>query len=134
MRFDYAQSNDGTVHLVSALNGEFTLCGDAYDGSVDDRDDDTSWSSRKTGPVTCTKCLSEIENCRSAVTVAAESVPPVPDWAAKEIRDTWRMARDARGEREAFDLLERMVDRLGWGRLVNPSRVPPARPESDRSG
>lgn len=131
MRFNYAQSKDGIVHLTSALNGEFTLCGDAYDGSVGDADADTSWVDRKTGPVTCPKCLLEIENCRSTLTAA---VPPVPEWAAKEIRDTWRAAFRAKGEREAFGLLERMADRLGWGRLVNPSLVPPARPESDRSG
>lgn len=126
MRFPYAQSKDGTVHLVSALNDEFTLCGDAFEGTLLDGDVDTNWVGRQTGPVTCPKCLTQMS--------AVQSAQPVPDWAAKEIRATWHAARGARGEREAFALLERMVDRLGWGRTVNPSLVPPARPENARSG
>jgi len=46
------------------------------------------------------------------------------DEMAKEIRDTWRKARDANGQLEAFRILERMVDRLGYGRVENnPSLV-----------
>ena len=43
----------------------------------------------------------------------------VPDWAAAEIRATWRAARDAGGEMAAFRIIERMVDRLGYGRTEN---------------
>jgi hypothetical protein len=46
----------------------------------------------------------------------------VPEWAMEEIKATWRAARDAGGQVEAFSILERMVDRLGYGRRVgNPS-------------
>jgi hypothetical protein len=44
---------------------------------------------------------------------------PVPDWVAKEIRTTWRAARDSGSELEAFRILEVMVDRLGYGRIEN---------------
>lgn len=40
---------------------------------------------------------------------------PVPDWVAEEIKTTWRAARDAGGEMAAFRIIERMVDRLGYG-------------------
>lgn len=64
-RFDYAKSEDGLVHLVSALNGEFTLCGDAYDGGLAvDEDNKSNWQCHKRGPVTCPRCVSEIKNCR----------------------------------------------------------------------
>lgn len=47
---------------------------------------------------------------------------PVPDWAAAEIKATWRTAKDAGGQEEAYRIIERMVDRLGYGRTVdNPS-------------
>jgi len=50
---------------------------------------------------------------------------PVPDWVAEEIKATWRAARDAGGEMAAFRIIERMVDRLGYGRRDNnPSLVP----------
>lgn len=35
---------------------------------------------------------------------------------AQEIRTTWRAARDANGQQSAFYILERMVDRIGYGR------------------
>ena len=45
---------------------------------------------------------------------------------AEEIRRTWSAARSANGQLEAFRVLERMVDRLGYGRLKdNPSLAPP---------
>lgn len=43
----------------------------------------------------------------------------VPDWAAREIRETWNAAREAGGEMQAFRIIERMVDRLGYGRIEN---------------
>lgn len=45
---------------------------------------------------------------------------------AEEIRRTWAAARAANGQTEAFRILERMVDRLGYGRTEgNPSLVDP---------
>ena len=41
---------------------------------------------------------------------------PVPEWVAEEIRNSWREAREANGQSTAFQILERMVDRLGYGR------------------
>jgi len=62
---------------------------------------------------------------------ANEAYPPppcsasVPDWVAEEIKATWRAARDAGSEMAAFRIIERMVDRLGYGRTEdNPSLVP----------
>jgi hypothetical protein len=52
---------------------------------------------------------------------------PVPDWAAKEIRETWQAAREAGNLLDSFRILERMIDRLGHGRTKNnPSLVPNA--------
>lgn len=49
----------------------------------------------------------------------------VPAWVADEIKATWRAARDAGGEMAAFCIIERMVDRLGYGRMKNnPSLAP----------
>ena len=50
----------------------------------------------------------------------------IPDWAAEEIRKTWRAALLAGGQMEAYRIIERMVDRLGYGRTENnPSLCPP---------
>ena len=58
--------------------------------------------------------FTETQPCRS-----------VPAWVADEIKATWRAARDAGGEMAAFRIIERMVDRLGYGRRKNnPSLVP----------
>lgn len=44
---------------------------------------------------------------------------------SQEIRDTWRAMRSARGQAQAFAICERMVDRLGYGRLdCDPEREP----------
>jgi len=62
--------------------------------------------------------------------MSSEYAPPsgsadVPDWAAEEIRATWRAARDAGNQLDSFRIIERMVDRLGYGRRENnPSLVP----------
>jgi len=69
----YAKSNDGFVHLVSALGNEYTLCGDAYEGSTasdcgkdpfSDIAQPTAWEFCDSGPVTCMNCCREIMNCR----------------------------------------------------------------------
>ena len=49
----------------------------------------------------------------------------IPEWAAAEIRETWNAAREAGGELQAFRIIERMVDRLGYGRTEgNPPLLP----------
>lgn len=68
-RFNFGKSNDGLVHLVSALNGEYTLCGNAFDGDADGQTNDPhAWTDTKHGPVTCPECSQEIENCRGVRT------------------------------------------------------------------
>jgi hypothetical protein len=58
----------------------------------------------------------------------------VPDWVAEEIKATWQAAREAGGETAAFHILERMVDRLGYGRMENnPSLVPTGRSHASDS-
>jgi hypothetical protein len=49
----------------------------------------------------------------------APSLPSVPEPIAEEIRDTWRAAREANSQHEAFRIFERMTDRLGYGRTEN---------------
>ena len=51
----------------------------------------------------------------------------VPEDVAREIRNTWKAAREAGGEMQAFRIIERMVDRLGYGRTENnPPLLPNA--------
>ena len=51
---------------------------------------------------------------------------------AEEIRRTWDTARSVNGQMEAFRILERMVDRLGYGRRVdNPSLAKPSLPNHE---
>ena len=42
----------------------------------------------------------------------------VPDWVAEEIKATWR-ATHWPAELQTFRIIERMVDRLGYGRIEN---------------
>jgi hypothetical protein len=61
----YAKCENGLVHLVAVLTGgEFTLCGDAFEGHAMGDDDDFKWKECSHGPVTCPQCAKEIENCR----------------------------------------------------------------------
>lgn len=65
MRFRYAKNEDGQVHLISALNSEYTLCGDAFDGGEGvGLPEQTPWTICERGPVTCQLCIKEIDNCR----------------------------------------------------------------------
>lgn len=43
----------------------------------------------------------------------------VPEDVAREIRETWNAARKVDGQTQAFRIIERMVDRLGYGRIEN---------------
>jgi len=67
-------------------------------------------------PFYCRKC-----NAQKILEQEVEQVE-VPEWVKAEIRDTWNAARKSGGQMEAFRILERMVDRLGYGRREdNPS-------------
>lgn len=54
---DYCKSENGLVHLVSAANPEFTLCGDAFDNHEDNDENRASWKNVAAQPVTCEICL-----------------------------------------------------------------------------
>jgi hypothetical protein len=43
----------------------------------------------------------------------------IPEWISNEVRNTWNSARSCGSQIEAFRLFERMVDRIGYGRLEN---------------
>ena len=64
----YAKSNNGLIHLLSALNCEFTLCGNAFEGDGTDiiniKNDPNAHTRCKKGPVTCENCIKEIKNAR----------------------------------------------------------------------
>jgi hypothetical protein len=66
----YAKSADGLIHLISAVNSDYTICGDAYDGENGDCADSQSWGQCKSGPVTCPKCAAQIRQCRGVRTTA----------------------------------------------------------------
>lgn len=51
-----------------------------------------------------------------------KTTEPIPDWVSKEIIATWRKASNGICHLETFKVLDRMVDRLGYGRTTdNPS-------------
>ena len=63
----YCLTTDGDVHLVNALNSEFTLCGDAWDiDQTEDRIDGAGHGHKPhaRGPVTCPRCAKVILACR----------------------------------------------------------------------
>lgn len=59
------------------------------------------------------------EQCGAERRLSATFCSAVPEDVAREIRDTWKAAREAGGELQAFRIIERMVDRLGYGRTEN---------------
>lgn len=66
----FMENSDG-VHLMCPINSEFSLCGDAWDGSL--KGDEVHFSPMKgarRGTVTCARCTRVILECRG-VRVAA---------------------------------------------------------------
>lgn len=59
----FVETSDG-VHLVSPLNGEFTLCGDALEGSASDDAEIEAAAATKSRTVTCPKCATVVLHCR----------------------------------------------------------------------
>ena len=71
IKTEYARSNDGLTHLISALNGEYTVCGNAFDGDANGElpgRDPFAWDDCPEAPVDCPKCAKEIINCKGAKT------------------------------------------------------------------
>lgn len=65
-RKQFAENKDG-VHLVSPLNEEFTLCGDALEGSASDEQEIDPALITKSRTVTCPKCATTVLHCRGVV-------------------------------------------------------------------
>ena len=53
---------EGEVHIMSAINCEYTLCGDAFDLDSDEPGYEQIPTDKRT--VTCDRCIRETENCR----------------------------------------------------------------------
>lgn len=60
----YAKSGDGIIHLINPLQGEHTLCGDAFDIDSEPGNELQAWVERNQGPVTCGNCALVIKSCR----------------------------------------------------------------------
>jgi hypothetical protein len=60
----YAKSVNGKVHVIHPIQGEHTLCGDAFDISSEPDEADCAWVDYPHGPVTCTKCTEVVMACR----------------------------------------------------------------------
>lgn len=54
---------EGLIHLV---DGEFTICGDAFDLASDE--DDYEWKATTSKTVTCPRCARIVELCRGVRT------------------------------------------------------------------
>lgn len=56
--------------------------------------------------------------------VAAGSESEAVNAMRREVREAWSAARDADGQTAAYRILERMVERVGYGRYDNPPLSP----------
>lgn len=67
----YAKCEQGLIHLVSSINSEFTLCGDAFEGDTSPYKDEAgfAWKHHSHGPVTCPRCIAQIKACRGIKTI-----------------------------------------------------------------
>jgi hypothetical protein len=70
----YGKSKNGLIHLVSAVNSEYTMCGNAFDGEWGDpfdmSNDPYQWEQCAPAPITCPNCAAQIRQCRG-VRIAA---------------------------------------------------------------
>jgi hypothetical protein len=64
---DYVKA-EGLIHMVNPIQGEFTLCGDAFDLASDVPG--YEWKARRRGPVTCQSCAAIVIECRGVRTRA----------------------------------------------------------------
>ena len=66
---DFVENGDG-VHLLSPLNREYTLCGDAFDISDTEDEDDHGgvFVVTRKRAVTCENCAAVIRECRGVRT------------------------------------------------------------------
>jgi len=60
----FAKSRNSIVHVVNPIQGEHTLCGDAFDIDIGGAEA-AAWTDVNRGPVTCTLCAQIIIACRS---------------------------------------------------------------------
>jgi hypothetical protein len=72
--------------------------------------------------IVCRVCNNELHvdgSCKCTRIVRDQ----IPEWIAREIRETWRAALATNGFMESYGILERMVERLGYGRIdENPPK------------
>lgn len=64
-RANCARSENGLIHVVSVINPEHTLCGDAFD--IGDTEGDApggSWKLCESQPITCPECSRVVMSCR----------------------------------------------------------------------
>ncbi len=61
----FFEENSERVHIMSPLNGEYTLCGDAFDGFQDEMEGTAKTEKRI---VTCRDCIKIIDLCRGIKT------------------------------------------------------------------
>ena len=60
-----AKDTEGIIHAISACNGEYTLCGNAFDGDCfSGGDEKYSWKSIDKGIVNCKNCIMIIEGLK----------------------------------------------------------------------
>lgn len=52
------------VHLEGAECGDYTLCGDAFEGACMDMEEDMEVSPSSSRIVTCPRCIAVIKHCR----------------------------------------------------------------------
>jgi hypothetical protein len=58
----YAEDDKGIIHLISPINGEFTLCGNAFDG--DNLIGDYAWKETRNAMINCLDCIKTINVCK----------------------------------------------------------------------
>ena len=75
---DFVRTEDG-IHLVSPLNGEYTLCGDAFDRDDSENEPGAKWYPTTRRVLTCPKCVAVAMACRGVRCEAAEPAGKVID-------------------------------------------------------
>ena len=69
MEMKYGSSNSSKtvwcLQDITAVNGEFTLCGTAYDSDIDFDGAESTGKTKNSGKITCKECLEKVKWIKS---------------------------------------------------------------------
>lgn len=60
-----AKDGFGIFHMISGIDTEYTLCGNAFEGQCDGTEEDKiAWDVVEHDQITCKQCLKQIKACK----------------------------------------------------------------------